>query len=72
MFCRTVLFLMKMETALAKKTGDVFSKAKRSEVMSRIRSRGTRQAVFNLRFLLWKTTGQLRDLCVFVVKVWAL
>ena len=31
---------MKMETALAKKTGDDFAKAKQSEVMSRIRSRG--------------------------------
>jgi G:T-mismatch repair DNA endonuclease (very short patch repair protein) len=31
-----------METALAKKTGDIFTKAKRSEVMSRIRSRGNR------------------------------
>jgi hypothetical protein len=27
MFCRTALFLMKMETALEKKTGDVFTKA---------------------------------------------
>jgi hypothetical protein len=32
---------MKMETALAKKTGNVFTKAKRSEVMSRIRGRGS-------------------------------
>jgi hypothetical protein len=32
---------MKMETASAKKTGDVFTKTKRSEVMSRIRSRGS-------------------------------
>jgi hypothetical protein len=30
-----------METASAKKTGDIFTKAKRSEVMSRIRSRGS-------------------------------
>ena len=37
-----VLFLMKMETALAKKTGDIFTKAKRSFVMSRIRSRGNK------------------------------
>jgi len=34
MFCRTVPLLMKMEIALAKKTGDVFTKAKRSEVLS--------------------------------------
>ena len=32
---------MRMETASAKKTGDIFTKAKRSEVMSRIRSRGS-------------------------------
>jgi len=31
-----------METALAKKTGDIFTKAKRSFVMSRIRSRGNK------------------------------
>ena len=37
-----VLFLMKMATALEKKRFDVFTKAKRSEVMSRVRSRGNK------------------------------
>jgi DNA mismatch endonuclease (patch repair protein) len=43
---------MKMETALAKRTGDVFTKAKRSEVMSRIRSRGNRDTELALAKLL--------------------
>jgi DNA mismatch endonuclease (patch repair protein) len=43
---------MKMETALAKKTGDVFTKAKRSEMMSRIRSRGNRDTELALARLL--------------------
>ena len=43
---------MRMETALAKKTGDAFTKAKRSEVMSRIRSRGNRDTELALARLL--------------------
>jgi len=41
-----------METALAKKSFDVFTKAKRSEVMSRIRSRGNRDTELALARLL--------------------
>ncbi len=37
-----VLSLMKMETALAKKKSDIFTKVKRSDVMSCIRSRGNK------------------------------
>jgi DNA mismatch endonuclease (patch repair protein) len=43
---------MKMETALAKKTGDIFTKAKRSEVMSLIRSRGNRGTELRLITLM--------------------
>jgi DNA mismatch endonuclease (patch repair protein) len=41
-----------METALAKKTGDIFTKAKRSEVMSRIRGRGNKDTELALARLL--------------------
>jgi len=43
---------MKMETALAKKTGDIFTKAKRSFVMSRIRSGGNKDTELALARLL--------------------
>jgi DNA mismatch endonuclease (patch repair protein) len=43
---------MKMETALAKKRFDVFTKAKRSEVMSRIRGRGNKDTELALARLL--------------------
>src|SRR5260221_2124855 len=66
MFYRTVLFLMKMETALAKKTGDVFTKSKRSEVMSRIRSRGNKDTEVALAKLLrtHKISGWRRHLLI--------
>ena len=43
---------MKMETASAKKRSDVFTKSKRSEVMSRIRSRGNADTELALARLL--------------------
>src|ERR1017187_1343756 len=52
MFCRTVQFLMKMEIALGKMRFDVFTKEKRSEVMSRIRSRGNKDTELALAQLL--------------------
>lgn len=58
---------MKMETVLAKKTGDIFTKSKRSEVMSRIRSRGNKDTELALARLLrankisgWRRHVQLR------------
>ena len=57
---------MRMETASAKKTGDVFTKAKRSEVMSRIRSRGNRDTELVLARLLRANhiTGWRRHLLI--------
>jgi DNA mismatch endonuclease (patch repair protein) len=56
-----------MTTALAKKTGDVFTKAKRSEVMSRIRSRGNEDTELALAKLLRRNriTGWRRHQPVF-------
>jgi DNA mismatch endonuclease, patch repair protein len=53
---------MKMEIALAKKRTDIFTKAKRSEVMSRIRSRGNKGTEGALAKLLrrHKITGWRR------------
>jgi len=58
---------MKMTTASAKKTGDVFTKAKRSEVMSRIRGRGNKDTELALAKLLRrnKITGWRRHQPVF-------
>ena len=62
---------MKMTTASAKKTGDVFTKAKRSEVMSRIRSRGNKDTELALARLLranrvtgWRRQVQIRGRAV--------
>ncbi len=58
---------MKMETALAKKTGDVFAKAKRSEVMSRIRGRGNKDTELALAklFRTQRITGWRRNQRIF-------
>jgi DNA mismatch endonuclease (patch repair protein) len=57
---------MKMETALAKKRSDVFTKSKRSEVMSRIRSRGNKDTELALAKLFRrnKITGWRRHIQV--------
>ena len=62
-----VLFLMKMRTVPAKKNFDVFTKAKRSFVMSRIRSRGNRDTEIALAKLFRrnKITGWRRDQRIF-------
>ena len=58
---------MKMETVLEKRTGDVFTKAKRSEVMSRIRGRGNKDTELALAKLLRKNriTGWRRNQSIF-------
>ncbi len=58
---------MKMETASAKKNFDIFTKAKRSEVMSRIRSRGNKDTEVALAKLFRrnKITGWRRNQKIF-------
>jgi len=58
---------MEMETVLEKRTGDVFTKAKRSEVMSRIRGRGNKDTEIALILLFrenkiigWRRQIQIR------------
>jgi DNA mismatch endonuclease (patch repair protein) len=61
---------MKMTTALAKKTGDIFTKAKRSQVMSRIRSRGNKDTEIALAKLFRrnKITGWRKQIEVRIQK----
>ena len=58
---------MKMETVLEKRTGDVFTKAKRSEVMSRIRGRGNKDTELALAkvFRRHRITGWRRNQKIF-------
>jgi DNA mismatch endonuclease, patch repair protein len=58
---------MKMETVSAKKNFDIFSKAKRSEVMSRIRGRGNKNTEVALAKLFRrnKITGWRRNQKIF-------
>jgi len=65
-----VLFSMKMETALAKKRFDVFTKAKRSQLMSRIRSHGNKNTELALAKLFRrnKITGWRKQIEVRIQK----
>src|SRR5665213_312910 len=69
-FYRMVRFLMKMEMFLEKKRSDVFTKAKRSEVMSRIRSRGNKDTEVALAKLFRrnKITGWRKQIEVRIQK----
>ena len=70
MFCRTVLLLIEMKIVLEKKSTDIFTKAKRSDIMSRIRSRGNKATEMLLASLFRQhgITGWRRHLEIKIVK----